>query len=49
MDNYASFKSLKSKFSTSIQNKPTRKKEFDLAYGLVFINTEDRMNDFIDK
>lgn len=26
-----------------------KKKEFDLGYGMVFVNTEDRMNDFVDK
>lgn len=26
-----------------------KKKEFDLSYGMVFVNAEDRMNDFIDK
>ena len=26
-----------------------KNKEFDLSYGLVFINVEDRMNEFIDK
>lgn len=26
-----------------------KKKDFDLGYGMVFINTEDKMNDFIDK
>ena len=29
--------------------KKKEKKEFDLGYGMVFINTEDRMNDFADK
>ena len=26
-----------------------KKKKFDLGYGMVFINTEDKMDDFIDK
>lgn len=29
--------------------KKEEKKEFDWGYGLVFINTEDKMNDFIEK
>jgi len=29
--------------------KKTEKKVFDLAYGMVFVNSEDRMNDFVDK
>lgn len=24
-------------------------KQFDLGYGMVFVNTEDSMNDFLDK
>lgn len=32
-----------------IEFKKEKKKEFDLGYGMVFINTEDKMNDFIDK
>lgn len=26
-----------------------KEKEFDLGYGMVFINSEDKMNEFIDK
>jgi len=26
-----------------------KKKDFDLGYGMIFVNTEDKMNDFIDK
>tara|TARA_Y100000310_G_C20219014_1_gene594886 strand:+ start:319 stop:429 length:111 start_codon:yes stop_codon:yes gene_type:complete len=29
--------------------KKKEKKELDLNYGLVYINTEDKMNDFADK
>lgn len=25
------------------------KKDFELGYGMVFLNTEDKMNDFTDK
>ncbi len=52
MDNYVNFKSLKSEisnsFESSIQNKP-KKKDFDLGYGMVFVSSEDKMNDFADK
>jgi len=26
-----------------------KKKQFDLAYEMIFVNTEDKMNDFVDK
>ncbi len=26
-----------------------KKKDFDLSYGMVFMNTTDKMNDFVDK
>lgn len=26
-----------------------KKKNFDLGYGIIFVNTEDKMNDFMDK
>ena len=29
--------------------KKESEKEFDLGYGMIFINIEDKMNDFIDK
>jgi len=29
--------------------KEKKKKDFDLGYGMVFVNTEDPMSDFIDK
>jgi len=32
-----------------IEFKGQKKKEFDLGYGMTFFNTEDKMNDFIDK
>lgn len=32
-----------------IEFKREKKKEFDLGYGMVFVNTEDKMNDFVDK
>lgn len=46
MDNYTYFKEKRASFPSFNQNSG---KKFDLGYGMVFINAEDKMNDFIDK
>jgi len=32
-----------------VEFKEKRKKEFNLGYGMVYVNIEDKMNDFADK
>jgi len=32
-----------------IEFKEQKKKEFDLGYGMVFVSTEDKMDDFLSK
>jgi len=40
MENYVNFE---------LKNKEQKKKEFELGYGLVFVDVQDRMNDFMEK
>lgn len=44
MDNYTYFKEKRASFPSFKQGT-----KFNLAYGMVFINAEDKMNDFVDK